>query len=314
MSEEYLVGKCSKCGEELRVPARLKEFSCMFCGAKLTPEDLVEELPPETAPTGDPAALKARVRRDLIRCVSDYPDINKQITRKEYEPVFLQYERECSGILEDLDLLCRLEPQRQAEHIAEAVETFLDQLEQGRAGKKTGRFSGQSMALDNDKMTVAVFMVPMIRHLKLPVSEPFCQALQQAWVARYPKSPFFLGSYEEISAGFRKKILGLCFITTAVCEAEGKPDDCAELTAFRAFRDGYLAACPDGPALIEEYYNVAPGIVTCINLCADREARYEAIRTTYLQPCYEDLLAGRNGACKDRYVRMVRDLERQYLS
>ena len=314
MSEqEYLVGKCSKCGEELRVPARLKEFSCMFCGAKLTPEDLVEEMPP-VEPVGDPVALKERVLRDLVRCVADYPDINKQITRKDYDVVFQQYERECSGVLEDLDLLCRLEPQRQDSHIAEAVETFLNQLEQRRAAQKSGKRSGGAMALDNDKMTIAVFMVPMIRHLQLPVSEPFCQTLQKTWVDRYPKSPFYLGSYEDISSGFRKKIFGLCFITTAVCEAEGKPDDCAELTAFRAFRDGYLASCPDGAALTEEYYDIAPGIVTCINLCGDREARYEAIRKTYLQPCYEDLLAGRNEACKARYIRMVRDLEQQYLS
>lgn len=285
----------------------------MFCGAKLTPEDLVDELPP-AEPMGDPTALKERVLRDLIRCVTDYPELNKQITRKDYEPAFQQYERECSGILEDLDLLCRLEPQKRDDHIAEAVETFLTQLEQQRMVQKGKARTSKAMALDNDKMTIAVFMVPMVRHLQLPVSEPFCQALQKAWVTRYPQSPFYLGSYEDISAGFRRKILGLCFITTAVCEAEGKPDDCAELTAFRAFRDGYLASCPDGAALTEEYYNIAPGIVTCINLCSDRAERYEAIRETYLQPCYEDLLAGRNEACKARYIRMVRDLEKQYLS
>ena len=311
--QEYWVGKCSKCGEELRVPVRLKEFSCMFCGAKLTPEDLVDEMPP-LEPVGDAAALRERVLRDLIRCVADYPEINKQITRREFEPAFARYEQECSSVLEDLDLLCRLEPQNRDAYIAEAVETFLNQLEQRRAAQKSSVLTSKALALDNDKMTIAVFMVPMIRRLKLSVSEPFCEVLQKSWVSRYPKSPFYLGSYDDISAGFRKKFLGLCFITTAVCEAEGKPDDCAELTAFRAFRDGYLRSCPDGADLIAEYYDIAPGIVTCINLCSDRAERYAAIRETYLQPCYEDLLAGRNEACKARYVRMVRDLEKQYLS
>lgn len=111
-----------------------------------------------------------------------------------------------------------------------------------------------------------------------------------------------------------QKFLGLCFITTAVCQELDKPDDCAELTAFRAFRDGYLAAQPDGEALIREYYNIAPGIVTCINTCSDRHASYERIREQYLTPCYEDLLAGRNADCKTRYVQMVRDLEREYLN
>lgn len=72
-------------------------------------------------------------------------------------------------------------------------------------------------------MVIAIFLVPAIRKLALPTSEDFCDVLQKEWVRRYPKAPFYLGSYEEISTGFRKKILGLCFITTAVCEEEGKP-------------------------------------------------------------------------------------------
>ena len=118
--------------------------------------------------------------------------------------------------------------------------------------------------MDDEKIILAIFFVPMVRKLQLPVSEEFVTLLQKKWVERYPKSPFYLGDYDSISGGFRKKFLGLCFITTAVCQELGKPDNCAELTAFRAFRDGYLASQPDGEALIHEYYNIAPGIVTCI--------------------------------------------------
>ena len=150
---------------------------------------------------------------------------------------------------------------------------------------------------------------------ELPSGREFADTLQAVWVERYPKSPFYVGDYETLAGGFRKKkFLGLCFITTAVCEAEGKPDDCAELTAFRAFRDGYLKAQPDGAALIEEYYRIAPTIVMCIDVCGDRDARYAAIREQYLQPCYDALQAGDLAGCKTKYVRMVRDLEREYLS
>lgn len=167
--------------------------------------------------------------------------------------------------------------------------------------------------MDDEKIILAIFFVPMVRKLQLPVSEEFVTLLQKKWVGRYPKSPFYLGDYDSISGGFRKKFLGLCFITTAVCQELGKPDNCAELTAFRAFRDGYLASQPDGEALIHEYYNIAPGIVTCINTCSDRHTTYARIREEYLAPCYEDLLAGRNERCKTRYVQMVRDLEQEYL-
>ena len=37
-----------------------------------------------------------------------------------------------------------------------------------------------------------------------------------------------------------------------------------------------------GEALIREYYNIAPGIVTCINTCSDRHASYARIREEYL--------------------------------
>ena len=100
----------------------------------------------------------------------------------------------------------------------------------------------------------------------------------------------------------------------AVCEELGKPDDCEELTAFRAFRDGYLRACPDGEALIREYYDIAPGIVTCINLASDRHETYREIRDTWLAPCYDDLQNGRMADCKARYTQMVRTLESRFLS
>ena len=92
------------------------------------------------------------------------------------------------------------------------------------------------------------------------------------------------------------------------------PDDCAELTAFRAFRDGYLMETADGPDLVEEYYRIAPQIVAAIDGCADRADRYETIRRQYLQPCYDALCNGREGECKAHYIRMVRDLEQEYLS
>ncbi len=311
--QEYLVGKCSKCGEELRVPARLEHFSCMFCGAKLTPQDLVTELTPVEL-DGDPEELMRRVCTDLIRCITDHPGLHKKISRREYEPAFLQYEQACRSVFEDLDTACRIEPERQSERIAQAVTAFLDQLEQVWMQNKDWKLKyKQTLIRDDDKMTIAIFMVPMVGHLGLSISQEFCDTLQRHWVERNPKSPFYVGSYDAISGGFRKRFK-LCFITTAVCEELGKPDDCAELTAFRAFRDGYLMSCPDGPALVEEYYDIAPGIVTCINHCGDRAARYSEIRDRYLGPCYEDLLAGRPEACKLRYIRMVRELQKQYLS
>ena len=117
-------------------------------------------------------------------------------------------------------------------------------------------------------------------------------------------------TFDELAAGFRKR--KLCFITTAVCEAEGKPDDCAELTAFRAFRDGWLSQTPEGRALVNDYYEVAPSIVQIMKHCDDAQKVCRRLRRQYLEPCYQDLQAGRYSACRDRYVSMVNELRSRY--
>lgn len=106
---------------------------------------------------------------------------------------------------------------------------------------------------------------------------------------------------------------GGCFVTTAVCDSFGKPDDCAELTAFRNFRDGWLVAQPDGKSLIAEYYSVAPKIVEKINRLADAAQIYENIWQKYLAPCLNFIKRGENLACKNKYVEMVRELKSRYL-
>ena len=57
---------------------------------------------------------------------------------------------------------------------------------------------------------------------------------------------------------------GDCFLTTAVAERRGEPDDGPALTALRAFRDGYMARTAERRALVAEYYAVAPAIVAAV--------------------------------------------------
>lgn len=103
-----------------------------------------------------------------------------------------------------------------------------------------------------------------------------------------------------------------CFITSAVCRTFGKPDDCYELTEFRAFRDGWLAAQPDGPALIQEYYKIAPGIVRQIDQEDDHREIYAAIWRDYLLPCLSFIESKQFLECKRAYVSMVNALKEKY--
>ncbi len=101
---------------------------------------------------------------------------------------------------------------------------------------------------------------------------------------------------------------GDCYITTATCQEYGKPDDCYELTTFRAFRDNWLKAQPDGEELIRRYYATAPAIVEQINAQPNRADIYREINDVYLTPCLRYIEAGENEKCKALYIQMVEHL------
>lgn len=303
-------GCCPKCGQALLVPAHLLEFSCLYCGARLTPEQLQSEddsirLSFDLLHAQSCAAF---YEAHIMEVITKHIGIEKEVTKSSYEDAFERYATSNAEIFRQLDEAY----QAGAITPEEAAASFLEQLE-ARWDYEVSKHKRRSTVIDTDKFIIAIFLVPMIRRMNLSVSEIYCKSLQEQWCQRYPKYPFYLGTYEELTNGFNKKFLGLCFITTAVCLEEGKSDDCEELMAFRNFRDQYLRSCPDGPQLIAEYYDIAPGIVLHIDQSHNRTERYAAIRRDYLQPCYEDLKAGRLAQCKERYVEMVRTLEREYL-
>lgn len=110
--------------------------------------------------------------------------------------------------------------------------------------------------------------------------------------------------------GAGKAIIGMfdgggCYITTAICEEYGKPDDCYELTAFRSFRDNWLINQPDGKELINRYYKTAPAVVKLINNQKNRTEIYRHLNDTYLIKCLGYIEAGENEKCKDLYVDMM---------
>lgn len=310
--DSMLTGRCPQCGEELNIPAHLKQFSCMFCGARLDASDLTQE----TASAADltEADVQAAVeyyKAHIIEVISNHKGIEKQLNKNGYEPAI----ENLAAANEQTFVSLNQAWLAGALSMEEAAAHFLDQLDQKWTQEASWKPGKKKETLqDTDKFTIAIFMVPMLKKMALPCSEPFCEEFHKQWMTRYPKSIWQIGDFDTINAGFKKKFLGLCFITTAVCLQDGKPDDCAELTAFRSFRDGYLRSCEDGPQLIEDYYDLAPSIVWEIERSSDPAARYAAIRETWLEPCFRDIQAGRLRQCKERYSAMVRQLQKEYLS
>lgn len=96
-----------------------------------------------------------------------------------------------------------------------------------------------------------------------------------------------------------------CYITTAVCEEYGKPDDCYELTTFLGFRDNWLLQQPGGEALVKQYYDTAPAIVEQINKRPDRAEIYRHLNEAYLSKCLTYIEKGENEKCRDLYIAMM---------
>lgn len=104
-----------------------------------------------------------------------------------------------------------------------------------------------------------------------------------------------------------------CYITTAVCNSFGKADDCYELVMLRNFRDFYLLKTECGEQLVKEYYCMAPKIVKKIDQLPERDNIYLEIWETYLQHCIKFIQTNELEACKNLYVKMVKQLENTFL-
>lgn len=83
-------------------------------------------------------------------------------------------------------------------------------------------------------------------------------------------------------SGKSKKSAGLCFLTTAVCQYKGLPDDCHELEVLRAFRDNHLLTNAQGSKLVEQYYSIAPKITKHLSEEADLEIIWCAVSNCVL--------------------------------
>ena len=105
-----------------------------------------------------------------------------------------------------------------------------------------------------------------------------------------------------------------CFITTAICKTLNKPDDCAELTSLRNFRDTFMQETMEMHEEVHEYYHIAPKICAEIEKSEDSGTKtYTAIWDKYLKPAVVAVEQKKYQEAHDIYKQMVLDLKREYL-
>ena len=287
---------CPGCGRMVDIPQGMDACFCTFCGARVA-------LPAPEAAQADPGEAAA-VARELAALMARSHRLAQQFGKDTYAGQFQSYRAQLAPLVARLEKALPQGPAREAA-LQETASLWLDEL--ARSWARSGRKDPPHY---EDQHLMAVFTIPALRDLPQGAGEELAQAVRAQWLKRWPKAPIGYGSYQEIAGGFRWR---LCYITSAVCRTQGKGDDCYELTAFRRFRDQVMLATGEGRRLVEEYYRLAPAIVTSVRLCWDEKAVYEGVYRDYLLPCLGLLEAGDAAGCRDKYMEMVRHMEQTYL-
>ena len=186
MEDSRLIpGICPQCGGRLQIPAELRHFSCLYCGARL---DLAELLP-EPAQTERVPAAEAQEAYDfaaahLPECVTAYPRALRHLTKGEFEPYFQEYRTACRPVCQRIPAAAQAMPQQGSEAALTALsDGFLTQLEAWLVRHKKGR-SGRDALLDDMKFTICLFLIPCIRLAR--ISAGFCKS--SGW-SGIPPSP-----------------------------------------------------------------------------------------------------------------------------
>lgn len=231
----------------------------------------------------------------------------KFFKKNVYPEAFQAYLRRHLGTLEAIEAIYQQEkqPELWAEKLADhLVETAKAELE---AIPKKGKRSEQQI---NYNMVLAVFVFPAFLEQKGVSAEPVTDLIVKKWNKAF-RTSVGKANYEKIESGFHKKF---CYITTAVCESQGKPDDCYELELLRSYRDDYLLATDGGEELVKEYYNIAPTIVNRIGRQENSEEIYSEIWDCWLSECIHLIEAGEKEACREKYMDMVYELKERYMA
>lgn len=226
--------------------------------------------------------------------------------RATYEGAFRRYCEQHRATLEAMEngYVQALDKEQYLINMADA----LVQAAEGQLKQKTKKNQRENLLLDFN-FCLAVYVYPAVQEFHGEVSEAFVEQMSKAWKEAYPKTNVIPATFEQINGGFRRKF---CYITTAVCTTMGKPDDCYELNRFRNFRDEYLMRTAEGEAIVREYYDIAPTIVKHIGQKTDSCEIYQGIWDKYLNPCLQMIEQERNEECEQLYMKMVRDLEKEY--
>ena len=248
------------------------------------------------------------IRNELISFFEEMLVKVPDFKRGTYNQIFIEAFEKHKSLLDCISDAC----EDADKESRDAVMTEIASILPGYVKEKLSTIEKkkENIVIDHN-MNMAIYIIPVLTYTHDMYCEKVAHMIVDIWNEK-KVSHLNLGfsSYEGIANGFKKK---LCYITTAVCEEYSKPDDCYELTVLRAFRDDYLLNTEDGKALVEEYYDIAPGLVMIMDMQKNRTEIYNEIYEQYLVPCLKLIEKDEKEACSEMYQEMVKALKKKYL-
>jgi hypothetical protein len=293
---------CPECGREIQAPEGLQSVICNYCGAKFDPAG-------ETNGGGideDFSSCYDKAVSMLDKNLTLIQDLSKVFDKEVYKRAFENYYDRLTASLDYFDRAYNACTGDRGKLVADYADEY-----GRRILENMGKAQGSSTSV-NERYVYhyIVFAIPAVMKYGKPYSDKMSDILLATWNSRFTKRKLGKASFEQINSGFKHKI---CFITTAVTQTMGLPDDCYALCAFRSFRDGYLAAQPHGRLEIMEYYLTAPAIVAAIDSSPSKEQVYRDIWDKQLSKCLRLYEQMRYKQCRRAYEDMVGELRERWL-
>ena len=298
---EYREGRCPKCNEVMQIPEGRDHVICMFCGQEFTVE---ESRQADTIVYGQ-AITEFKECTNIL--FDNAEKVIKGFNRDGYADNFDQYLVKHAELLKTLRKCMEEspEPGQAAEEIADIIVARGEAVQDSLNGKR---------AKENMRLTMNMYMVtfvfPAILSLDNGKYTDLTDAISRKWSGHFKNSPIQATDFDSLNKGFRRK---LCYITTAVCESVGRPENCYELNLIKNYRDQYLGSTPEGAELVDQYYDIAPTIVKRINKEADSRQKYLFLWENSICPCVRLIEQNQNDECRQKYTEMVELLKKDYL-
>lgn len=301
-------GTCPKCHQVIQVPDDREKVICMYCGEEILVDEALGA--GEEARETDPAIYREyyeKAQRELEQVIRTCHKPMEKFKKNLYEGEFETYYAARRELFEALEQVYR-----NGEHPEESFQELVEFLAQTAQEELEGiRMKGRRSQRQLDyNFLICIYLVPSILKYPADYSDQLADRLLAHWNRTF-KTNLGKATYEEINKGFRRK---LCYITTAVCEGLGKGADCAELRLLKDYRDRYMEATPEGRAMVEEYYDIAPTIVKRIEKEADSREIYLGLYRDYIVPCIHMIQDRQYEECRDTYQDMVMELKHRYMN